>query len=172
MIRNQRECAHEGVAAACCLIMNAIRTAPKARGIDLIETATVDGDDLRELSQQMLDLHKLTGKPVFLRDGNNILQGEAVILVGTPRHPMGLNCGRCGYRDCEDLPADNPCAFNEIDLGIAIGSAVSMAADLRLDTRVMYSAGMGALALNLLPGCQTVIAIAVGCSAKNPFFDR
>ena len=36
---------------------------------------------------------------------------------------------------------DVPCAFNSIDVGIAVGSACATAADLRLDTRVMYSAG-------------------------------
>lgn len=59
-----------------------------------------------------------------------------------------------------------------MDLGIAVGSAVAMAADMRLDTRVMFSAGMGAMRLDMLPGCRSVLAIAVSATSKNPFFDR
>lgn len=172
MIINQRADSHQVVIDSCRRILTAIRTAPKARGVDLIEAAIVEGDDLNRLSQAMQQLHAETGRPVFDRDSRNILQGDAVIIVGTRRQPMGLNCGHCGYASCSEKPTHVPCAFNSIDVGIALGSAVSMAADLRLDTRVMYSAGMGAQRLDLLPGCSSVIAIAVSATSKNPFFDR
>ncbi len=172
MIINQREDCHKAVIEACRKIMTAIRTAPKARGVDLIETAVVEGDDLKRLSEAMQSLHNETGRPVYDRDSKNILQGEAVILVGTRNQTMGLNCGHCGWQYCADKPLTTPCAFNEIDLGIAVGSAVSMAADMRLDTRVLFSAGMGAMKLDILKGCKSVLAIAVSASSKNPFFDR
>lgn len=65
-----------------------------------------------------------------------------------------------------------PCALNSIDVGIAIGSACATAADNRVDTRVMFSAGLAAQQLDWLPGCQTVFAIPLSASSKNPFFDR
>ncbi|WP_294609198.1 ferredoxin domain-containing protein, partial [uncultured Bacteroides sp.] len=45
-------------------------------------------------------------------------------------------------------------------------------ADLRVDTRVMFSAGLAAQQLEWLPGCKSVYAIPVSASTKNPFFDR
>ena len=62
--------------------------------------------------------------------------------------------------------------INAIDVGIAVGSACSVAANSRADTRVMFSAGMAAQRLDLLEGCRQVIAIPVSISSKNPFFDR
>ena len=85
---------------------------------------------------------------------------------------IGLNCGHCGFATCDGRSAGVPCALNTIDVGIAVGSACALATDLRLDTRVMFSAGIAAQALGWLPGCQTVLAIPVSASSKNPFFDR
>jgi uncharacterized ferredoxin-like protein len=39
------------------------------------------------------------------------------------------------------------------------------AANFRLDTRVMFSAGYAAQALNLLEGCHTVFAVPVAASS-------
>ena len=172
MIINQRDSSHETVLTAGRLMLNAIRTAPKARGVDLIEAVLVDGDDLLRLSEAMIELFNETSRPVFERDAKNILQGDAVILVGSRPMPLGLNCGHCGSARCAERAEGVPCAFNEIDLGIALGSAVSLAADLRIDSRIMYSAGMGAMRLNLLPDCRSVMAVSLSVSSKNPFFDR
>jgi uncharacterized ferredoxin-like protein len=57
-------------------------------------------------------------------------------------------------------------------VGIAVGSACATAADLRVDSRVMFSVGYAAQKLNWLNGCKTVIAILISASTKNPFFDR
>ena len=65
-----------------------------------------------------------------------------------------------------------PCAINSVDLGIAIGSACATAADERVDTRVMFSAGLAARRLGLLGACGCVMAIPVSVDSKNPFFDR
>lgn len=172
MIINQRDDRHAAVIDACKAMMIAARTAPKARGVDIVECAVVADDDLARLSEAMMGLYKQTGRGVFERDSRNILHGDAVVIIGTPTREMGLNCGLCGSPTCDAKSKSVPCAFNDIDLGIAVGSAVSVAADHRLDTRVMYSAGMGALALNLLDGCKAVIAIAVSATSKNPYFDR
>jgi len=65
-----------------------------------------------------------------------------------------------------------PCALNTMDVGIAVGSACATAADLRVDTRVMFSAGLAAQQLGWLPECRSVLAIPVSAASKNPFFDR
>jgi uncharacterized ferredoxin-like protein len=59
------------------------------------------------------------------------------------------------------------------DLGIAIGSAVSVAADHRVDNRVMYSIGKAAKELKLLGEEASIIfGIPLSASGKSPFFDR
>ena len=97
---------------------------------------------------------------------------ECVIIIGTREQAQGLNCGHCGYPTCAGRPEGVPCAVNSVDVGIAIGSACATAADLRVDTRVMFSAGLAAQQLEWLPGCRSVYAIPVSASTKNPFFDR
>ena len=79
----------------------------------------------------------------------------------------------CGFKNCAAKPENVPCVFNVNDLGIAIGSAVSVAADHRVDNRVMYTVGQAALELGLL-GKDVKIALAIPLTAmsKNPFFDR
>ena len=172
MIINERDSRHDNVINAARAMITAARTAPKAKGLDLVEAVIVEGDDLKRLSDAMMRLHETTGRHVYLRDGKNILQGEAVILIGTRPEPLGLNCGHCGYPECVEKPLRVPCAFNSVDVGIALGAACSVGADLRIDSRVMYSAGMAAMQLKLLPGCINVFAIALSASSKNPFFDR
>ena len=112
------------------------------------------------------------GMKFFLRDADNILSAECVVLIGTREQTQGLNCGHCGFTTCDGRTGGVPCALNSIDVGIAIGSACAMAADLRVDTRVMFSAGLAAQRLNWLKDCKMVMAIPVSASSKNPFFDR
>ena len=79
----------------------------------------------------------------------------------------------CGFANCgETKKHGSPCIFNVSDLGIAVGSACATAADMRVDTRVMFSAGLAAQRLNWLKDCKMVMAIPVSASSKNPFFDR
>jgi uncharacterized ferredoxin-like protein len=69
--------------------------------------------------------------------------------------------------------AGGTCTFNSGDLGIAVGSAVSRAADLRIDNRVMYSAGKAAIELGYLgPEVAIAYGIPLAAKGKNPFFDR
>jgi uncharacterized ferredoxin-like protein len=65
-----------------------------------------------------------------------------------------------------------PCSLNSVDVGIAIGSACSVASDHRVDSRVMFSVGRVAEELDLMPGCSNIYGIPISCSSKNPFFDR
>lgn len=172
MIQNERELRHEQVLNIARQMMIAARTAPKGKGIDIIEVALVTGDDLKVLSERMITLAEEQGMKFFLRDADNILHAECVILIGTREQAQGLNCGHCGYSLCSLRPEGVPCAINTIDVGIAIGSACATAADNRVDTRVMFSAGLAAQRLNWLKDCRQIFAIPVSASSKNPFFDR
>ena len=53
---------------------------------------------------------------------------------------------------------NTPCVFNTGDLNLAIGSAVSLAADLRVDNRVMFSIGKAAINKNN-PVCTSKLPI-------------
>jgi uncharacterized ferredoxin-like protein len=63
------------------------------------------------------------------------------------------------------------CAFQIMDLGIALGVAAKMASELNIDNRIMYSAGAAAMDLGLL-SADLMIALPLSVGAKNIFFDR
>ena len=172
MVQNEREARHEHVLYIGRQMMTAARTAPKGKGVDIIEVAMVTDEDIRRLSDEMIAIQEENGFKFFLRDADNILGAECVILIGTRELSHGLNCGHCGYATCAERLPGVPCALNSVDVGIAIGSACATAADHRVDTRVMFSAGLAAQRLNMLEGCRQVFAIPVSASSKNPFFDR
>jgi len=173
----QEQIAENAVVAAAFQIANAARTAPKARGIDNLVIAVVYGEDLEAVAQQMDSLHQEGKAPAFfMRDANNVRASQALVLIGTRIKPMGLvNCGLCGMGNCahKEVHPDAPCAFNTHDLGIAVGSAASKAADMRLDNRVMYSVGIAAREMGLLGADVPIImGLPLAAASKSPFFDR
>ena len=172
MILNERDERHEQVMHIARQMMTSARTAPKGKGMDVIEITLITDDDIRRLSEEMIAIHKENGFKFFLRDADNILNAECILLIGTREHAHGLNCGHCGFSNCAERPSGVPCAIVSVDVGIAIGSACATAADHRVDTRVMFSAGLAAQRLEFLKGCRQVFAIPVSASSKNPFFDR
>lgn len=151
----------------------AARTAPKGKGCDVIECAVIDGEDVESLAHEMEVVAQETGYKFFLRDAGCIQAGQCVVLVGTREQAQGLNCGHCGFAHCADRTPGVPCEINSVDVGIALGSAVSKAADYRVDTRILFSAGLAAQRLGMLgEDVKQVYAIAVSISSKSPFFDR
>lgn len=52
MIQNERDTRHEHVLQAVRQMMTAARTAPKGKGIDIIEMAMVTGSDIQRLSEE------------------------------------------------------------------------------------------------------------------------
>lgn len=172
MILNERDSRHEHILHVARQMMTAARTAPKGKGIDVIEIALVTDDDIQKLSDKLIAMAEENGMKFFLRDADNILQAECIMIVGTRSLAQGLNCGHCGFPTCASRPEGVPCALNTVDVGIAVGSACATAADLRVDTRVMFSAGLAAQQLGWLKNCATVFAIPISASSKNPFFDR
>ena len=74
MVLNERDSRHEQVLAATRQMMIAARTAPKGKGVDIIEIALIDGNDLTRLSNKMVAMVEEHGMKFFLRDADNILQ--------------------------------------------------------------------------------------------------
>ncbi|MEE1226429.1 MAG: DUF2148 domain-containing protein [Bacteroidales bacterium] len=172
---NIKEIAEEQVISLAKTISLAAITAPKARGVDNLEIRIAYGKELEQLSEKLKELHQRTGQEFLLRDSNNVLQSQAVILVGSKVKVLGLDCGYCGFASCkekEDNAPLAPCFFNSNDLGIAIGSMCSKIADHRIDSRVMFSVGLAAKELSMLSECSTVLAIVLSVSSKSVFFDR
>ena len=131
MIQNERDCCHEHVLNVARQMMTAARTAPKGKGVDVIETALVTGEDLKKLSEKMITMAEELRHGFFLRDAANVLQAECVVIIGTREQAQGLNCGHCGFPTCAGRSEGVPCALNTVDVGIAVGSACAMAADMR-----------------------------------------
>lgn len=134
MIINERETRKEYMLEAAKQIMLAARTAPKGKGVDIIEIITLSDEDIDAVSEELLRLAEKTGMKFLIRDSENIQSADAMIVIGTRQAPQGLNCAYCGYATCAEKPQDTPCAINSIDVGIAIGSACAKAADLRVDS--------------------------------------
>ena len=56
MIQNEREIRHAHVLQAVRQMMTAARTAPKGKGIDIIEVAMVTDEDINRLSEKMVSM--------------------------------------------------------------------------------------------------------------------
>ncbi len=174
MLKNERENRTERLLQVANEMMTAACTAPKGKGIDIIEVAMATDETILQLSKEMLIFSEKSGLKFFIRDAENILKAAAIVLIGTKQKIQNLNCGYCGFETCTEklqFP-EVPCSLNSVDVGIAIGSACSVAADHRVDSRVMFSVGKAAQELGLLPGCSNIYGIPISCSSKNPFFDR
>jgi len=154
----------------------AARTAPKGRGRDQLHFLILTDDDKDSLADRMQVIGDNEQIAFFTRDAESLRRVPVILLLGTESSPLEVHhCGYCGWADCQENRerGTNPCAFSVGDLGIALGSAVSMAARKHIDNRIMFSAGRAALELGLLP---KVVKIAFGvplsATGKNPFFDR
>ena len=154
----------------------AAKTAPKARGINNLEVIIVYEKTIKHLSEKMKVMGERDDQAFFIRDADCILQSPVLLLFGTRINPLGLKkCGMCGFENCDEKNKRpyTPCVFNTGDLGIAIGSAVSIAMDNRVDNRIMFSVGQAALELKLMDADVKIIyGVPLSASTKNPFFDR
>lgn len=172
---NSTDAERRAAFALADLMAAAARTAPKACGVDNIEVAILDGAEKDQLAAEMRKIAKEIDAEFFDRDAGNVDNSFCVVLIGVRNNPLGLpDCGYCGFSNCGEMKKSGTnCTFNVTDLGISVGSAVSIAADHRIDNRVMYTAGKAAVSLNFL-GDQVNVCygIPLSTTAKNLFFDR
>lgn len=161
-------------------MMIAARTAPKGRGVDNLVIAIAEKAAINKIAETMKNLAQNELEPPlnnsFIRDANNLISSEGLFLIGTKIKPMGLAyCGLCGFNSCQEKLKHPtiPCTFNTTDLGIALGSAVSVAMDHRVDNRIMYTIGIVVKKLKLLgEDVEICYGVPLSVSGKNHFFDR
>jgi uncharacterized ferredoxin-like protein len=168
----------EGIDVVTALMEIAARTAPKAAGKDFVVIKTLKGDDLKDLAQKMVEFGVRTGKSNFDRDGKNVANSEAVVLIGIKdAATTGLNCGACGFAKCLKINTFEgefkgpQCAYRLMDMGIALGSAVKTAGILNVDNRIMYRVGTVAREMGLIDA-DVVMGIPLSVTGKSIYFDR
>lgn len=151
----------------------AARTAPKTRGQDNLIIALLDETERSKVMAKMEEISARDNRPSFQRDAGSLKDVEHIVVIAAKRKSLGLNCGFCGYPTCVELEkTKGVCAYDSMDLGIALGSACAIAADFRADNRLMFSIGKAVIELGLLPGAVMAIGIPLSATGKNPFFDR
>lgn len=184
---NSAEAERKAVLDVASLMAASARTAPKGRGVDALSSLILNGDDLEKVAKAMERIAQ--NKPdhlsvVYKRDAGNLRNSGCVLLLGVKGEPkkiaQPLDCGACGFTSCADLVKAKKrvkdysgpvCAFQTLDLGIALCSAVKLAADLNIDNRMMYTVGVAAKDLKLLDA-DIIVGIPLSVSGKSPYFDR
>jgi len=162
------------------LMVVAARTAPKAGGQDFIEVTLLSDSERITVGNDMIQISKERDIPGFERDGKNVLDSDAVLLIGLlPHKGAGLNCGACGYSSCQEFNTKSSsvdfegpnCALRLLDLGIALGSAAKLASELNVDNRIMYRIGVSAKRLGI-GKARFSHGIPMSATGKSIFFDR
>ncbi len=186
--KSSQQIEKDAVTMVAALMAASSRTAPKTRGVDSTASLFLEGDDLEKLALAME--RQADKKPDYLatfrRDASNVRKSACVLLLGVTGEPkkieQPLDCGACGFASCEHLAKARGrqqtkdftgpvCMFQSIDLGIALGSAVKLAADLGIDNRIMYTIGAAAKDLGLL-AADVIMGIPLAVTGKSPYFDR
>ncbi len=177
MFMNAKKAEDTAVLNLAYSVCAAVRTAPKACGIDHLETAILTGEDKDKLAAEMRRLGESFGESgkSFCRDAGNVDASGAIVLVGAKYETRGLSerCKLCGFETCAaSAKAGAACVFTAMDLGIALGSAVSLIADNRVDNRIMFTIGQAAASLGLLGEYKMIMGIPLSAAGKSVFYDR
>lgn len=179
-----KEAEFEGVLSAARLMAISARTAPKSGGEDDILIAILTGEDKQKIAEEMYKIAEERGIEGFRRDGKNVSDSDAVVLVGVrgAKSFRNTNCGACGHRSCKEFDEAEKrrgldfigpnCFFKLVDLGIALGSAAKTASTLNVDNRVMYRIGAAASRLKLMPEATVIVGIPISARGKSMYFDR
>ncbi|MDW5562202.1 MAG: DUF2148 domain-containing protein [Methanomassiliicoccus sp.] len=158
----------------------AARTAPKAVGQDFIEAKVLSDDERVAVGSDLIAIASERRSPNWERDGRNVLDSSAVVLIGLlPHKGAGLDCGACGFKYCAEFNQRSMngeflgpnCSIRMLDLGIALGSAAKVASDMNVDNRIMYRIGVSARRLGLTTS-NICHGIPLSATGKNIFFDR
>jgi len=176
MIYNSEDMEMRAALEAAARVCAAARTAPKACGIDHMHTLTLTGADKDAIADEMERLGNELGAGFFIRDAGNVRAALVLVLMGIEETQRGLGgiCGYCHYNDCGDCRANNGvCVYDPMDVGIALGSAAATAADCRMDSRILFSAGRAAQQLGVMgENVKLIYGLPLAVTGKSPFFDR
>jgi len=169
------EIIEKAVLSVAELMCAAAVTAPKGKGADLISVKIITGGELAAIAGYMEKAGDDYKKQSFVRDAGNLREAQALVLIGSKVKPLGLEpCGFCGYKNCAELVKhEGICTFNTVDLGIALGSAVSVASMHHIDNRVMYTIPFVMKEKGMLDeDFELCFAVPLSVSNKSIFFDR
>ena len=174
MIKKSSEAEMQALEQAANLMAAAARTAPKTCGIDNIQVLILTEGDIKKLIPKMIEISIRDKRPSCDRDAHNIEKVQVCVIIGVKSNPPGLNCGFCGCKTCEELKkSGGVCAYNSMDLGIALSSAAEIANKFHIDNRLMFSIGKASLELGLFEeDIKQAIGIPLSATGKNIFFDR
>ena len=161
---------------AAARVCAAARTAPKARGIDSIRTAVLTDADKDSVADARERFGAELGADFFLRDAGTVRAAKVLVLIGIEESQRGLGeiCGYCHHSNCAACRENNGvCVYDPVDVGIALGSAAATAADLRMDSRILFSAGRAALEMGIMgENVRQIFGLPLSVTGKSPFFDR
>ncbi|WP_303857349.1 ferredoxin domain-containing protein [Aminicella lysinilytica] len=175
MIKHMENSEKDAVFMVADLMAAAARTAPKGSGKDKVVTAIVSGADKDYLVKKTQELAVEYDEQFFNRDAGCLSRCHCALIIGVVSEPFGLdNCSMCGFKNCAEMTkAHANCAFNVTDLGLAVGSAVSVASAHHIDNRVMYSIGRAAIKAGVFKtDVRVCYGIPLSVSSKSIFFDR
>lgn len=182
-ILDGRQQERQGILEIANLMVVAARTAPKAGGKDDILTAVVTGPEAGAVAAEMERMAADRGNAAWARQAGIIREADAIVIIGVRgTKSYGLNCGACGFGSCDDFTKiekkagqdfDGPnCMMKNLDLGIALSSAVKIASILNADNRIYYRIGAATRRLRYLPEASVIMGIPLSATGKNPHFDR
>lgn len=162
----------------------AATTAPKSKGFDDLTVERVSGKTLHRVAEEIRKMWQedfSSSTFWFLGpDADAVEECTSLFLLGirAQRPPLALDCQACGFQTCADYEEAARlnktralCAFKILDLGLALSSAATVAANNFIDNRIMWSAGMAAKRLGLIKG-DLVMGIPLAARGSNPFVDR
>jgi len=164
-----------GVLVVAQLMCIAARTAPKVGGFDNIVTSVITGEDKDKIVETMKIIGKETDMYPYLINAEDVDDSELIVLIGMKSVRYGLKgCNFCGFSGCKkNKEAGAVCAMAIVTLGIAVGSALSVAGRNHVDNRVMFTIGKAALRLNLLDNeVKIAFGIPLSVKGKNIYFDK
>lgn len=174
MIYNERNLREAQALDIAQKMLVAARTAPKGKGIDVLECAVVNGDEKEALAVAMETIGKERGHAFFLRDAGCVRTCQCVVLVGTrPKDSIFelrlLRVPRPAAR--------SPPKHLARSMWSMWASRSALPSRVRKPTgSIRASCSPLALPLNtlayLVKVFSQVLAIPVSISSKSPFFDR
>ncbi len=154
----------ENIRNAALAMISRAKTAPKAKGVDNLVYYLLEKEDIKKVSEKLEELAIEKDIPFFLRDSKNIRDLSYIVLIGTKKPTE---------KSYKKLKLEENIDFNSVNLGIALGSAVSVADMYGVDTRIMYTIGYAVRNMDLIKQeLQDAYGIPLSVSEKNIFFDR
>ncbi len=154
----------ENIRNAALAMISRAKSAPKAKGVDNLVYYLLEKNDIKKVSKKLEDLAIEKDIPFFLRDSKNISNLDYIVLIGLKK---------ASDKTYKKLKIEDNVHFDSVNLGIALGSAVSVANLYGIDTRIMYTIGYAIRNMDITKHeLQDAYGIPLSISEKNIFFDR